>query len=613
MPKAKVANVQLSPLDHRLSHPHLFQKLEIKNASKRKTIYSKKFNEEHLKAMFDNLLGENAKEDGSLTVEQAYLFSCMTLVSPQIGDFEEVVLSIKAGNGAENYQSVLKQHAPISFSITNTQEVDFKTFMIARKHFEGVSSNIKEASVFEKILMLIFIPFTSWASFFGVAKAKSFMWKIMAILQFSYSNRLRTNKRLSLGSFILAIAFTLWYTLAIFTGAQYGVRFQKVVNPPDCFKHNTCEYLFLHEPPSNYENITVVATPKLSLCHTTYTTLEATGPLLLMIISMVTLGSFATDNDISVETAPHRLFHRLGGFSKPIQTLAGSNTVDTTVGAVVMGMVNAYTPSVMEKKKWAKWHNTTAIIMTIPYFIVPFLTRYRHGCIVFWHWHWPVNVVMYGGGLLNFLLAYEFIHLLLHAYYVFRQKLVLMRKLHLMLYDDDEDMDFDIELFHNKDNVVGWFLINYALSEVKSKVLARFDKLITGLGLVFVVWLGFFYSMAFGGWALNIDGTNVSYIAGYTVLMAGGYIIFPILSYGIRINLVIDNIKERLHDLTWMACAMDAKTQHIWTAIRDRYIGNTEYLKILWVIPLSPDLLKTMVTLIATTAFSAVYSQATGD
>ena len=119
--------------------------------------------------------------------------------------------------------------------------------------------------------------------------------------------------------------------------------------------------------------------------------------------------------------------------------------------------------------------------------------------------------------------------------------------------------------------------------------------------------------MAFGGWAFNIDGTNVSYIAGYTVLMAGSYIIFPILSYGIRINLVIDNIKERLHDLTWMACAMDAKTQHIWSAIRDRYIGNTEYLKILWVIPLSPDLLKTMVTLIVTTAFSAVYSQATGN
>ena len=119
-----------------------------------------------------------------------------------------------------------------------------------------------------------------------------------------------------------------------------------------------------------------------------------------------------------------------------------------------MGIVNAYTPSVHEKKKWAKWHNTTAIIMTIPYFVVPFLTRYRHGCVVFWHWHWPVNVVMYGGGILNFLLAYEFLHLLLHAYYVFRQKLVLMQKLHLMLYDDDQDTEFDIELFHNKDNVV---------------------------------------------------------------------------------------------------------------------------------------------------------------
>ena len=606
VPSVEITSSVRRKSTHRLSYPHLYG--SNKRLPQSVIPESTKFSSDNLKILFLDLAKANNNiSPPALTVEQAYLFSCMTLVAPAVGDFEEVILSMKEDSSE---QKCLASKPSIGISLTDTATVDFSTFIATRVHFKvprvASKNSSKNSEVLCKFLMLLLSPITAWMSFAGNIQARQFLWKVMSSLQISYTTRLKMDKPFSILSFFCACLFTILYAFIGYDGMGYvGGSTSRY---PECVEKGNCDYLFMPKPPASYSNITSYVTPELVECKTNFTTLEAMGPALLILVFVATLGSFITDNSSAeADDEANKLFQRLGGFTSKIVGRGGS----MSVGQLVMSKLNKVMPLQRKRQKWSIRHDLVAVVITIPYLLIPFVARYQHKCTVFWHWKYEVNIIMYSGGIINFLLAYKFMHLLLHAFYLFHQKLCLMTEAHNLLYDDRGD-EMTLDLFGSKVSPVNWFLVNHALSQTKAEIFERFNKIITGLGLVFLLYVGFFYAMTFGGWADDIDGSNITYVAGYTVFMAGGYITFPILSIGIRINMTIDRIKSRLADLVWIASATGSPAEQTWVQLKDRYIANAEYLKILWFLPLSPDLLRTLVTLIITTVASAVYSSIPG-
>lgn len=323
------------------------------------------------------------------------------------------------------------------------------------------------------------------------------------------------------------------------------------------------------------------------------TVFETAGPALLYVCTLLMIASFSASAISELADKGTKLMWLKGGKFDHVISLT-----DNSTGSVAMEFLKIMTEVVdVVKKESSKWRIiqvACCLITPLPYVASPFYARSLFGCPMLGNNTWDMILII-SGNAINYGLAAIILGWLTSMWYLLWEK-VRIGKHWMRLLEDVSESDVSEPAFDwtEENTVLGWGQLRILCTHYRLRDLKQCQGILTGVAVVFLLYLGMLFYSMFGGWQSNLNGRNVLFVSLYTVIVTGLFLFYPVIFMGVQANDLQDQALVLSKQLAWgLSYGQNIRASLLASSLADIIAVEPYHLKMLG-IPVTRALLKSL-------------------